>query len=54
MHTVSNKMRLLKLLPCRLAGNRGARGSGDTSKNVIVGVGDKKDQYFKKASVQAW
>ena len=43
-------MLLLKKLPCRLAGNRGARGSGDTSKNVIVGSGDKKGKFFKPQS----
>ena len=46
-------MLLLKKLLWRLAGNRGARGSGDTSKNVIVGSGDKKGKFLG-ASVQAW
>ena len=43
-------MQLLKKLPWCLAGNRGARGSGDTSKNVIVGSRDKKDKFFSLLS----
>ena len=39
-------MLLLKKLLWRLAGNRGARGSGDTSKNVIVGSGDGENFKF--------
>ena len=41
-------MLLLKKWPCRLAGILGARGSGDFSMNMIVGSGDKKDQFFFK------
>ena len=44
------QMLLLKKWPCHLAGDRGARGSGDTSKNVIVGSGDKKDKFLKSQS----
>ena len=43
-------MLLLKKWSRRLAGNLGARGSGDISKNVIVGSGDKKDKFFKSQS----
>ena len=40
---------LKKLLRC-LAGNQDACGSGDFSKNVIVGSGDKKVKFFKPQS----
>ena len=43
-------MPLLKKLLWCLAGNQGARGFGDFSKNVMVGSGDKKDKFFKPQS----
>ena len=43
-------MPLLKKLLWCLAGNQGACGFGDFSKNVIVGSGDKKDKFFKPQS----
>ena len=43
-------MPLLKKLLWCLAGNQDACGSGDFSKNVIVGSGDKKDKFFKPQS----
>ena len=55
---MSNKTPLLMMWLCRPVGNHNARGFGVTSKsadsapdaNVIVGSGDKKDEFFKPQS----
>ena len=50
IYSEQKKMLLIRKWPCRLAGNLGARGSGDFPMNVIVVSGDKKDQFFKPQS----